>query len=176
MKRFVSCLLAVVCLLSLAACGSGEIEASKKPFPEFAAVDFDGNAVTNELFADHAVTVVNVWSNSCGPCIEEMPELEEYYQQFQEENVHLIAVNVSAGVSDEEYRQTQTILEEKGVTFPNLIVDPDSDFYKDFIGQITGYPTTYLVDAEGNIVGAPLVGTVKNQEENFLKRIEEIKG
>ena len=174
MKKLLSLLLASICLVSLTACGGGDIAATVKPFPEFSAKDFDGNTVTNDLFGRYDATIVNVWSNSCGPCIEEMPELEEYSQQFKEKNINLIAVNVSAGASDEEYAQTQKILKEKGVTFTTLIANPDSSFYKDFIGLITGYPTTYIVDRDGNMVGAPLIGVVKNQEDKLMKRLEEI--
>lgn len=79
MKKLVSFLLASVCILSLCACGSGEIEVSKKPFPEFEGVDFEGNKVSNDMFADYDATIINFWSNGCGSCIAEMPELEEYY-------------------------------------------------------------------------------------------------
>lgn len=174
MKKFISIVLAAACMLLLAACGNSEIKATIKPFPQFSGVDFAGNEVSNDLFKDHNVTVVNFWSNGCGSCIAEMPELEEYYQRFKDRNINLIAVAVSAGDSGEERAKAEEILKEKGVTYQNIIPDTESDFYKDFIGNITGYPVTYLVDGEGNIVGAPLVGVVKNQEETFMRRLDEM--
>lgn len=177
MKKQISLLLAALCLAALAACGrSDEIEPTREPFPQFTAADFQGNTLTNEMFGDYDATVINVWSNSCGPCIEEMPELEAYYQDFKEKNINLIAINVGAGGSEEEYRQAERILQEKGVTFTNLVIDPHSDFYRDFINNITGYPTTYLVDRQGNTVGAPLIGAVKNQEDKLMKRLAMITG
>ena len=174
MKRFISIVLAAVCMLSLVACGNSEIKATVEPFPEFKGVDFDGNEVSNEMFKDYDVTVVNFWSNGCGSCIAEMPELEEYYQSFKDRNINLVAVAVSGGDSEEERARAEEILKEKGVTYQNIIPDIESEFYKDFIGNITGYPITYLVDSEGNMVGAPLIGVVKNQEDALMKRLDEM--
>ena len=176
MKRFISVLLAVVCMVSLTACGNQEIEATIEPFPEFEGIDFEGNAVNNEMFQDYDATIINFWSNGCGSCIEEMPELEEYYQDFKDKKINLIAVAVSAGDSEELRAAAENILKEKGVTYTNVIPDIESSFYTDFIMNISGYPTTYLVDSEGNMVGAPLVGVVKNQEDTLMKRLDEISG
>lgn len=175
MNKKLTCLLLVcLCVISMTACGSGEIEVTSEPFPEFTTTDFDGNTLTNEMFGDYDVTIVNFWSNTCGSCIAEMPELEAYYQDFQEKNINLIGVAVSAGDSQEEHDLAQEILSGKGVTYTNLIPDVDSDFYKEFIDNITGYPTTYIVDSEGNIIGAPLIGVVSAQEEKLMARIDGI--
>ncbi|MEG1858404.1 MAG: TlpA disulfide reductase family protein [Pseudoflavonifractor sp.] len=171
MKQFIRVLLAAACMLTLSACG-GEIEATVEPFPDFIGADFGGTEITNEIFGAYDATVVNFWSNGCGSCITEMPELEEYYQQFKDQKINLIAVAVSAGDSEEERARAESILREKGVTYCNVIPDPESDFYKKFIGDIAGYPTTYIVDSEGNIIGAPVVGVVKPQEETLMKRLE----
>lgn len=175
MKRLVSIILIVVCVLSLAACGNKEIEVTIEPFPNFEGVDFKGSAMNNDVFKDYDATIVNFWSNGCGSCIAEMPELEEYYQDFKDKNINLIGVAVSGGDSEEERARADEILKGKGVTYQNIIPDIESKFYKDFIGNLTGYPTTFIVDSEGNMVGAPLIGVVKGQEETMMKRLEEIK-
>lgn len=174
MKKLISILLVVVCMFSLSACGNSEIEATIKPFPEFEGVDFDGNTVNNDIFKDYDATIINFWTNGCGSCIAEMPELETYYQDFKDKNINMIAVAASAGDSDELREDAETILKEKGVTYTNIIPDIESSFYKDFIGEITGYPITYIVDSNGNMVGAPLIGVVKNQEDKLMKRLDEI--
>lgn len=173
MKKCVSMILAAACALSLAACGSG-IEATKEPFPEFTGMDFSGSEITNDIFTEYDATIVNFWTNGCGSCIAEMPDLEQFYQDLQEKNINLIAVAASAGDSEQARSEAEGILKEKGVTYINIIPDNESDFYKDFIGEITGFPTTYLVDSEGNMIGAPIVGVVKNQEEALMKRLDEI--
>lgn len=175
LKVWISLLIAgAAIVLLLTAFGGEEIEATKKPFPKFTTTDFKGNELTNDIFGDYDVTIVNFWSNTCGSCIAEMPELEQYYREFKDEKVNLIGVAVSAGDSEEERAQAEKILREKGVTYTNLIPDIKSDFYNEFIGSITGYPITYIVDRDGNMVGAPLVGVVANQEEKLMKRIDDI--
>lgn len=175
MKKKLSCLFFIgICMMFLAACGGGEITATSEPFPEFIAADFEGNILTEEMFQDYDATIVNFWSNTCGSCIEEMPELEEYYQTLKEQNINLIGVAVSAGESQEEYDLAHEILEGKSVTYTNLVPDTEHAFYKEFIGNLTGYPTTYIVDGEGNIIGAPLIGVVSGQEEKMMNRIDSI--
>ncbi|MEG0766116.1 MAG: TlpA disulfide reductase family protein [Clostridia bacterium] len=137
-------------------------------------MDFEGNTITNDLFAHYDATIVNFWSNGCGSCIEEMPELEDYYQRFKDQRIHLLGVAISAGESDALRTTAETILKEKGVTYPNIIPDITSPFYKDFIRQIAGYPTTYVVDSKGNMIGAPIFGVVKSQEDTLMKRLEMI--
>ena len=130
--------------------------------------------VNNDLFADYDATIINFWTNGCGSCIAEMPDLEKYYQEFKEKNINLVAVAASAGDSEEMRAEAEKILTEKGVTYTNIIPDPESEFYKNFICEIAGFPTTYIVDREGNIIGAPLIGVVKNQEDTLLDRLELI--
>jgi len=132
------------------------------------------NTVNNDIFKNYDATIVNFWTNGCGSCIAEMPELEEYYQQFKDKNINLIAVAASAGDSDEMRAGAEKILKEKGVTYTNIIPDIESSFYKDFICEITGFPITYIVDSDGYMVGAPLIGVVKKQEDNLMKRLNEV--
>ena len=174
MNRLVSACLVAALVLSLSACSASEDElVSKTPFPEFSESDTQGNVVTNDIFGDYDATIINFWNNGCGTCIEEMPELEEYYQSFQEQNINLIGVASDSGESDEQLKTAQDILAQKGVTYTNLSPDPDNALYQDFISQLAGYPTTYVVDREGNIVGAPIIGNVKEQEETLNTRLEQ---
>lgn len=173
MKKMICIALAALLALGGTACSSGGGElVSKTPFPEFSELDTQGNTVTNEIFGEYDATIINFWNNGCGTCIEEMPELEAYYQEFQEQNINLIGVASDSGESDEQLKTAQDILEKKGVTYTNLSPDPDNAFYQDFLSQLTGYPTTYVVDSEGNIIGAPIIGNVKEQEETLNDRLE----
>lgn len=177
MKRIVSMfLILVVSALALAGCSFQEQDLiSKTPFPEFSETDTEGNAITNDIFANYDVTIVNFWNNGCGTCIAEMPELEEMYQEFQKDNINLIGVGADSGESEEQLELAKRILKEKGVTYQNISPNPEHDFYKDFIADITGYPTTYVVDSEGNIIGAPLIGNVKAQMQTLQNRIDQIR-
>lgn len=174
MQKIISVFLAAVLLLSLTACSSSDDAlVSKTPFPEFSELDTQGNTVTNDIFADYDATIINFWNNGCGTCIEEMPELEAYYQDFKEQNINLIGVASDSGESSEQLKTAQDILEEKGVTYVNLSPDPENTLYQDFISQLAGYPTTYVIDSEGNIVGAPIIGNVKAQEDTLNARLEQ---
>ncbi len=177
MKKGSSLLLAAALLLAvLTGCSAGEDNSlvSKTPFPEFSEVDTGGNPVTSDIFADYDATIVNFWNNGCGTCIEEMPELEELYHQFQEQNINLIGVGTDSGEGEEQLETAQNILKEKGVTYVNISPDPEGEFYKEFISEIFGYPTTYIVDGEGNIIGAPIIGNVKKQIDTVNERLELI--
>ncbi len=177
MKKAIFAALVAALVLGLTACGASEEElVSKTPFPELSELDTQGNTVTSEAFADYDATIINFWNNGCGTCIEEMPELEEYYQDFEDQNINLMGVASDSGESEEQLETAREILEEKGVTYTNLSPDPENSLYQDFISQLTGYPTTYVVDSEGNIVGAPIIGNLKEQEETLNHRLEQAKG
>ena len=167
MKRVLILLLsAVLMTAALTGCSSGEEDAlvSKTPFPEFSEVDIAGDEISSDIFADYDATIVNFWNNGCGSCIAEMPELEELYQDFKERNINLIGVGTDSGESREQLDTAREILKEKG------------DFYKDFVADISTYPTTYIVDSEGNIVGADIVGNVKKQLDTVETRLALITG
>lgn len=170
-------MLMVMSTTLLVGCGSQKTDlVSKISFPEFTEVDTDGNEISSDIFSDYDVTIVNFWNNGCGTCIAEMPELEEMYQDFKEQNINLIGVGADSGESEEQLATAQRILEEKGVTYLNISPNPENNFYKEFISEITGYPTTYIVDSDGNIVGAPIIGNVKDQMDTLQNRIDSIKG
>lgn len=174
MKKLISFLGMMFCMMFMVACSNSEIEMTTEPFPEFTGTDFQGNTLTNDYFKEYDATIINFWTNGCGSCIEEMPELEAYYQDFKDKNINLVGVSVSAGESDTLRAEAERILKEKGVTYTNIIPDINSSFYKDFISDIKGYPITYIVDSKGNMVGAPIIGVVKNQEDKLMKRLEEM--
>ena len=172
MRKIVSILLIMVASVSLIGCSSGgDIEVSKKGFPQITGTDMAGNDVTNDIFAEYDATIVNFWNNGCGTCIEEMPELEEYYNEFKEENINLIGVAADSGESEDKFEFAKKVLSEKGVTYLNISPDVNGEFYTEFLETIQGYPTTFVVDSEGNIIGSGIVGNVKNQDETLRDRL-----
>ena len=104
MKKTVSLLLVLLLnAAALTACGAQKQDlVSKTPFPEFSETDTQGNPITDDIFEDYDITIVNFWNNGCGTCIEEMPELEELYHQLQERNINLIGVGTDSGEGEEE--------------------------------------------------------------------------
>ncbi|MEI3347482.1 MAG: TlpA disulfide reductase family protein [Dysosmobacter sp.] len=150
MKHIKSGILAAVLVLGLTACASSHDElVTRTPFPTFSEVDTQGNPVTNDIFADYDATIVNFWNNGCGTCIAEMPELEEYYQAFKEENINLIGVASDSGESDEQLETAQDILEEKSVTYINLSPNPETTCIRSSFPSWRGIPLHMWLTGRG---------------------------
>lgn len=176
MKKILILLCCVILtVFVLAGCGEKEDTLmSVRPFPEFSDVDMDGNKVTNEIFSQYDATIINFWSNGCGTCIEEMPELEEMYHNFKDRNINLIGVGADSGTGEDMLEDAKKILESKGVTYMNISPDPEGALYDEIYSNMNGFPTTYVVDSQGNIIGAPITGNVKMQLDTLEARLEQI--
>lgn len=173
-------LLMVMCFfaLSFAACSNGKASASasaENKFPKFTGVDMNGNKVSEEIFKEHAVTVVNMWFTGCKACIMEMPDLEKKSNEWKEKDVNLLGVCADIQNNEEIRNEAKKILASKGVTYTNISLDNGEDIDK-FMMNITTFPSTYLVDRNGNIVGEPILGTLDNEKasNDINKRIDEI--
>lgn len=140
---------------------------------KFSAVDLEGNMVTENIFSDADITVVNFWATFCGPCINEMPELEEWSETMPD-NVQIIGVisDVSSEDSD-EYALAKEIADKTGVTYVNLAAEKEFDA---ILRKIVGVPTTYFVNRDGEFVGSPIVGAdvagYKSFVEGYLDGLE----
>lgn len=178
MKKIINIILItclIILIITITSCSNNNnIEPSKSPFPEFKGTDMNGNIITNDIFTKYDVTIVNFWNNGCGTCIQEMPELEDYYQEFKNKNINLIGIGTDSGDSDEKLKFAKEIIATKGVTYTNFSPDKNSELYKKFIPSLAGYPTTFIVDKEGNIIGNSIVGNVKKQDNVLRDRIDKI--
>lgn len=137
--------------------------------PEFTTHDIMGNEVTNEVFKDAELTVVNVWGTFCGPCIEEMPDLQALSEKY-EGKVQLIGiVGDINGIEDTEHVEAaKEITEQAGVKFTNLVLS--EDLY-DFMSGIVGFPTTIFVDKDGTIIGDPIVGSNVPATDDYIASV-----
>lgn len=125
-------------------------------FPSFSTIDLDGNPVENTTFSDYQITMVNIWGTFCGPCIEEMPDLEKMSKNMPE-GTRLVGL-VCDALDDEHQSLARKILSEKGVSFKNWIPDAALKEYMD--NHVTGVPTTLFIDKNGEIVGDAIIGAV----------------
>ena len=145
-------------------------------FPSFEGKDLDGNEVkSDELFSANAVTVVNFWFTTCNPCVGELAELDALNKELAEKGGSLIGVNTFTLDGDEAaISEAKDVLAKKGATYQNVYFDSDGEAGK-FTANIFAYPTTYVVDRSGNIVGEPIVGAIteKKQAETLQKLIEQ---
>lgn len=144
-------------------------------FPSFTGKDLDGNEVkSDDLFSGNAVTVVNFWFTTCGPCVGELGELEKLNKELGEKGGELIGINSFTLDGDKKaISEAKEVLDKNGASYRNVYFDSDSDAGK-FTAGIYAYPTTYVVDRNGNLVGDPIVGAIsnKNQMEELQKQID----
>ena len=151
-------------------------DGSMQKFPAFEGKDLDGNPVkSDELFSANAVTVVNFWFTTCNPCVGELSELDALNKELAEKGGALIGVNTFTLDGDEAaISEAKDVLTKKGATYQNVYFDSDGEAGK-FTTNIFAYPTTYVVDRSGNIVGEPIVGAIteKKQAETLQKLIEQ---
>lgn len=181
MKRRLSFMLTVVfTLLLISGCsGNREVTGSEQSeadlFAEFTTNDIDGNEITQDIFAEHELTLVNIWATFCGPCINELPVLEDIYQKYASENIGVVGLLIdtetsprSAGLSESMAAEGKDILGQTGATFPQLSL-PEA-LVDTAIGQVNTFPTSYFVDKNGNIVGNAILGA--NDKDSWEALIE----
>ena len=151
-------------------------DGSMQKFPAFEGKDLDGNAVkSDELFSGNAVTVVNFWFTTCNPCVGELAELDALNKELTEKGGALIGVNTFTLDGDKAaISEAKDVLAKKGATYQNVYFASDGEAGK-FTTNIFAYPTTYVVDRNGNIVSDPIVGAIteKKQAETLQKLIDQ---
>ena len=151
-------------------------EGSLQKFPAFEGKDLDGNTVnSDDLFSANAVTVVNFWFTACKPCVGELGDLDALNRELAEKGGALIGINTTTLNGDEaSIAEAKEVLAKKGASYQNVYFDA-SGAAGAFIQNIFAYPTTYVVDRSGNIVGDPIMGAIteKNQAEALQKLIDQ---
>ncbi len=145
-------------------------------FPAFEGKDLNGNPVkSDDLFSKNAVTVVNFWFTTCNPCVGELAELDALNKELAKKGGALIGVNTfTLGGDEAAISEAKDVLAKKGATYQNVYFDSDGEAGK-FTANIFAYPTTYVVDRNGNIVGDPIVGAIteKKQAEALQAQINK---
>ena len=151
-------------------------DGSMQKFPAFEGKDLDGNTVkSKELFSANAVTVVNFWFTTCNPCVGELSELDALNKELAKKGGALIGINSFTLDGDEKaIAEAKEVLAKKGATYQNIYFGSGGDAGK-FVENVFAYPTTYVVDRNGNIVGDPIVGAIteKKQAETLQKLINQ---
>ena len=146
------------------------------PFRNFSGQDFDGNSVDESLFSGNAVTVVNFWFTGCKPCVAELSKLNELNDTIKSMGGEVVGINTETFDGNEAaIKEAATVLESQGAKYRNLSIDSASDAGK-YASDIMAFPTTILVDRNGNIVGDPMLGGIDNQEnyDALMKQIQSV--
>ncbi len=139
---------------------------SAEAFPSFEGQDLDGNPVDSAtLFSNNAVTVVNFWFTTCKPCVGELPDLEALHQELAKKGGTVIGINAfTLDGSTKDTNEAKSVLEQQGVTYPNIWFASNSDAGL-FTAGLYAFPTTYVVDRNGHIVGDPIVGAISSDAQ-----------
>ena len=146
------------------------------PFRNFSGQDFDGNSVDGSLFSGNAVTVVNFWFTGCKPCVAELSKLNELNDAIKSMGGEVLGINTETFDGNEAaIKEAAAVLESQGAKYRNLSIDSASDAGK-YASDIMAFPTTILVDRNGNIVGDPMLGGIDNQEnyDALMKQIQSV--
>ena len=146
------------------------------PFRNFSGQDFDGNSVDESLFSGNSVTVINFWFTGCKPCVAELSTLDELNNAISPMGGEVVGINTETFDGNEAaMKEAAAILESQGATYRNLSIDSASDAGK-YASGIMAFPTTILVDRNGNIVGDPLLGGIDNPDsyDALMKQIQSV--
>lgn len=155
---------------------SSKSDESTGVFKGFKGKDLDGNDVDDSLFAKNKVTVVNFWFSGCKPCVEELSKLNELNDTIKKMGGEVVGINTDTLDDNQDgIKEAKEILKAKGASYKNLTFDSDSTVGK-YAGNIMAFPTTVLVDKDGNIVGEPFMGGIDDQSnyEQLMKQIQSI--
>ena len=155
---------------------SSKSDESTGVFKGFKGKDLDGNDVDDSLFAKNKVTVVNFWFSGCKPCVGELSKLNELNEKLKEMGGEVVGINTDTLDNNEAgIKEAKEILKAQGASYKNLTVDSNSTVGK-YAGNIMAFPTTVLVDKDGNIVGEPFMGGIDDQSnyDQLMKQIQSV--
>ncbi len=140
---------------------SGTADAESEALGDFTMQDINGETYTQEMFGDYELTMMNVFTTWCTPCIREIPDLAKLHEDLADEGVQvagivLDAAGQSGGTDEEAVEKAEVLAKKAEVTYPFLI--PDDGYLNGRLAKISAVPTTFFVDREGNIVGETYTG------------------
>lgn len=143
------------------------LQAESAKFPSFSTVDLEGNTVTESIFAQKDLTVLNIWGTFCNPCVGEMPELGEWSKEMPD-NVQMVGLIIDInGEEDTEHRDLAVdITSNAGTEFTQMIVNQD---FAPILKDVLGVPTTMFIDKDGNIVGDSILGADVDGYKKFVE-------
>ena len=155
---------------------SSKSDESTGVFKGFKGKDLDGNDVDDSLFAKNKVTVVNFWFSGCKSCVGELSKLNELNEKLKEMGGEVVGINTDTLDNNEAgIKEAKEILKAQGASYKNLTFDSNSTVGK-YAGNIMAFPTTVLVDKDGNIVGEPFMGGIDDQSnyDQLMKQIQSV--
>lgn len=119
---------------------------------DFEGTDMEGNAVTSEVFSKSKLTMINVWATYCSPCLNEMPELGELAQEYEQEDFQIIGIvsNVPEGADEEKLELVEVLIDQTSAQYPHLL--PNNSMTDGLLADVSAVPTTFFINQEGKIL------------------------
>lgn len=146
-----------------------QTEPAGVPFGSFASVDLDGNEVTESVFSEAKLTMVNVWGTFCSPCINEMPGLGALAAEYEDKGVQIVGIVIDVSDQDDPLLATaKRIVEDTGADYLHLL--PSDALWKAKLNGVSAIPTTFFIDASGNVISEDYIGS--NSEDGWRKVID----
>lgn len=138
-----------------------------KSLGEFTTQDINGKTYTQDVFKDYDLTMINVFTTWCTPCVQEIPELEKLSRNMKAQGVNVVGVvldvlDEKGNIKEEDLERAQLLAKETGATYPMLL--PDSTYMNGRLIGIEAFPETFFVDKNGNIVGEVYSGSTDLEE------------
>ncbi|WP_307988701.1 TlpA disulfide reductase family protein [uncultured Fusobacterium sp.] len=110
------------------------------------------------------VIFLNFWATWCPPCKKEMPDIENIYKEYGENKKDVVIL----GVNSEKENEVKKFLKDKGYTFPTVI-DENSEVMRKYF--IQAFPTSFVIDKEGNVYGYVMGGLTKEQIKQVIEEV-----
>lgn len=146
---------------------------------KFKTKGVDGKDYTEKVFSDYDLTLVNVFTTWCSPCVNEIPELEKLYEEMKEKGVGVVGVVLDtvgddAKQNEDTVKKAGVLKEKTKASYPFLV--PDSTMMNGRLNGVSAFPETFFVDKEGNIVGETYSGshTLDEWKEIVEKELKNI--
>ncbi len=170
-KIFILSLSIALIFAILSGCGQNDEKTENviTNFGKFETKTFEGNLITEEVFENAEVTMINIWGTFCSPCINEMPELEKLNQTYKGKEFQLIGL-----VSDSDTPGNQNvkqIIEQTGTTYTHIM--NSKELSNGILSAVQAVPTTIFVNEEGEILQVVVGGKNYEQWSEIVSEVME---
>lgn len=141
----------------------------------FSSVDLNGNTVTDKLFTENKITMVNIWGTFCPPCIREMPDLGKLSIDNKAKAVEIVGIPIdiidgNGNLLTQENRDARLIIKKTGADYVHIV--PTVDMLYGFLRNVQAVPTTIFVDSSGKQIGEVYLGA--RSRRDWQKIIDDL--
>ena len=145
-------------------------EESAPIFITFEGMDLEGNTISEDVFLQSKLTMVNVWATYCGPCLNDMPGLGELAAEHDRAEFQIIGI-VSDVREGEDPSLVEELVQQTGADYPHLLANASID--QAFLAGVSGVPTTFFFDGEGAYLGGIVGAADKSTWEELIHELLE---